>query len=397
MIDAQANRRDKCRNAGGELDNKCLHRENDALVAAVVFQLAVIDRVRKKHSRDDGQHAVCREDEECGNKEEKDAAHAGKRQNKQDGIADDGHGQTDVKDLKRSIFFAKQGIEGHHGKDLDRAAEHVEENIGVVPTGRAEVILEKVNNEVRGNVDRAVDQHDRNRDSHCLVVLDQSLEHLTDRDGLHLGGGLLLDVYAGQNSEKNKEESDHDREVFKTDDLDHLGTCIRSCKHIAEHRDEHHRKDRDDRAADAGAGTGDRSKTLTFLATLGKGGYHGPVGDIHHRVSNAPENVGNSRIGDKTGGIKLRRSGEHKYKNDSICQRADQKPGPEFSPPRPGFGDDHAHDRVVKGVKNTSSHQNDAHCDGIDAEQVLEIVQDIAGGKHVNHIFSDSAERIGDF
>ena len=56
-----------------------------------------------------------------------------------------------------------------------------------------------------------------------VVILDQSLEHLTNGHRLHLSGGFFLNVDAGKNRENDKQCCDNKGEVLETNHLNLAG------------------------------------------------------------------------------------------------------------------------------------------------------------------------------
>ena len=220
----------------------------------------------------------------------------------------------------------------------------------------------------------------------------EGLEHFAHARGLHLGGGFFLDAHAHEPREEDKERRDDQREILEAHDL--AGVPFHAAEHLAQHRDDRHRRDCDDRAADARAGARQRGQILALLAALREGGDHAPVGDVHHRVGHAPENVEHCGVGRQPRAVELRRRGEHEIEDHGVRHRADQQPRAELAPAGLRLGDDDAHDRVVERVKHARGHEDDAHGDGAHAEQILKIIQNIARREHVHHVLADGAERI---
>ena len=57
----------------------------------------------------------------------------------------------------------------------------------------------------------------------------------------------------------------------------------------------------------------------------------------------------------------------------------------------------YTHDWIVECVKYSRSKKYNSHSHGIDAKQILEIIQDVTGREHVDHILTDCAYAIGEF
>ena len=381
--------------ARGELDDKGLHGKDHRFITAVILHLPVIDGVGEENGHQNIVHPGGCHHQNAGDQKERQHHQPAAGKDQKDQVSDDSHGHRDVEDPDGGEKPPQERIQRHHGQNLRRAGRHVEQRVAVVPAGTAEVVLEEVDQKIGGDVHRRVDQDDRENDGHRLVIPDQRAEHLADGNGLHFRGGVLVDAEDGEGDTDDKQNRHPQGKIAEAEELRLPGTG--AAGHCSDGVNCRHGEDCHDGGADAGAGAGERGQVFPLLSSPGERRDHRPVRDIHHGIGDAPENVENRGIGNHATAIQRRRAGKHQKQNSSVGQRSDQKPGAEPSHLCPGVCDDHAHDRVVQGVENPGSQQNDPHGNGIDAEDVLIVVEDIACRKHVDHVFSDGTRPVGDF
>ena len=146
----------------------------------MIFPLSVIHRICQKDRCQNRKHPVCRKDEKSGNKQEKHSFHIGKCQNQQYDISCNRHGKADIKYPDGAECLAQQWEKQHHGKNLDGAAKHIEQSVGIVPALPSKIIFEEVNDQIGSDVNRAVNQYNGNDHCHRLVILKQRPKHLPD-------------------------------------------------------------------------------------------------------------------------------------------------------------------------------------------------------------------------
>ena len=206
-------------------------------------------------------------------------------------------------------------------------------------------------------------------------------------------GGSFFHVNAGKDGKEHKDHSDDQREPFEPEDLDLPGVAAPEGGAQELHR--HDGCNGDDGASHASAGSGQGSQPLPFATSFGKSGDHGPVRDIHHGIGDSPEDIGNCGIGRKPSGVQSGRAGKHKKQDHRIGQRTDQEPRAKFAPSGLGTGYDNAHNRIIEGIKNPRGKQDDPHSHRADAQNILIVIEHVAGGEHIDHVLSDCAQAVG--
>jgi len=198
--------------AGSQLDDEGLHGEDDGFIAVAGLHLAVVDGIGQEHRGQDRQHAVGREDQDAAQAQHQHVvSQAGEAAGQDQDIADHGKNQAEAEDVRVAHLLAQQRIQQHHAQDLGDAADHREQRVVALPGGAGDVILEEIDDQVGGDVQRAVDQHDRQHGDHRLVVLEQRLEHLADAGGLHaflLEHRLFLDDQAHDGFKDHEQDGD---------------------------------------------------------------------------------------------------------------------------------------------------------------------------------------------
>ena len=388
MVDGQGQGRCQGRDTAREFDDERLHGEDNGLVTGAVLQFTVVDGVREEDGDEDGQDAVRGEDEEARDEQQVDVVHRGEeRDGDERQVADNGRTRADVEDLRRREELPEQREQDHHGQDGDGSAKGVEDGVAVVPCIAADIVLEEVDDEVRGDVHSGVDEDDGQDDDHGLVVVDEGLEHIANGGRLDVDRGLLLDGDDRDGLEEDEDGRDDEGEPGETDAL------IAGAQRL----DGDDGDDGDEGGTDTGTGTGQGREVLTLFAAFGEGGDHGPEWDVHHGVGRAPEDVEDGRVGSQSGGRQARRGREHDVQDDGVQNGTDEQPGAELAPAGLGLRGDDAHDGVVERVEDTGHEQDDAHRRSRDAHDVLEVVEDIARGQHIAEVLTDRRKTVTGF
>jgi len=78
----------------------------------------------------------------------------------------------------------------------------------------------------------------------------------------------------------------------------------------------------------------------------------------------------------------------HQEQDHRIGEGSDHQPRPELTESGSCLCNDDAHQWVVEGIEHTGRHEDDAHGDGAHAHDVLEVIQNVRGGKHVDHVLA---------
>ena len=110
--------------------------------------IARMFRSRQEKISQDLQDAVRCENKEARDKQKHNVRHIGKRQDQKHGVADNRAGQTDVKDPDGIHKTAQERECQHHGQDLHRPAEGVEQRVAVVPAGTSEIIFKEIDDQI---------------------------------------------------------------------------------------------------------------------------------------------------------------------------------------------------------------------------------------------------------
>ena len=129
----------------------------------------------------------------------------GQAEHQQRAVAAQRQHKAQMEYLRTAELFAQQGVKHHHTKDLRCTSHGGKQGVGGFPACTAKVVLEEIDDEVGGKVQRRVDQHDAAHHYHSLIVAEQSGEHLLHSGGFHLAGGGLLHGGAADQFRHHKE------------------------------------------------------------------------------------------------------------------------------------------------------------------------------------------------
>ena len=302
---------------------------------------------------------------------------AGQAEHQQHAVAAQRQHKAELKYLRAAEFFAQQGVKHHHAKNLRRTAHGGKQGVGGFPACTAEVVLKEIDDEVRGKVQRRVDQHDAAYHYHSLIVAEQGGEHLLYGGGLHLTGGGFFHGNAAHQ-------------------LCHCKNCRYDQCHPAEASalavaakgsHQQHGEHGDEGRANACTGTPHHGKVLPVFWGAGHGRDHGPVRNIHHGIGDAPQDVHHAEI-DHQRRFVQHRGGKQGVEHQRIEQRAGKDPRTETSPAGAGLCHQNSHKGVVEGIKEPGRHEHDAHKAGRKPQHILIIIHDVRSRQGIYHILA---------
>ena len=377
-------------NSASELYDEGLHGEDDRLVTGPGLPLGVVTGVGQEDGVQNVQETLGHKDEDGRRRQDIDAAGVGQiREQAEQGEAHDSGNNGNIEDISRVEAFPQKREHKAHEDDLHDGAKGVVDQQVAAPVLVSHVILDEIGDEVGRNTISHIDNDRREHDPHSLVIAEQGLEHLADGVRLDLHRGFLLDEDARNHLTDDEDHRNDEGEVLEAQPLIRR---IGVGRQRAQSGDGHHSEDDDERLANGGTDPSELGKALPLLTALGEGGDHGPERNVHHGVGDTPEDVERGRVGDESTGAETRRCREHDVQDDAVDDGTQEDPRAEFAPPGPGLGGDNAHERVIEGVEDAGHEQDNAHDRGLDAEDVLEIVQDIGGRQHVADIFAERTD-----
>ena len=351
------------------------------------MQFAVIHTARKEQSGQHRQHSVAGKDHRAGDAQNHQIPRkAQQTQRQQYPIARQRRHQADREHLGIGALSAQQRVEHHHAQNLHGAAHGTEQGVAGFPALAAEIILEKVDDKVKGQIQRAVDKYNGGHHNHGLIVAEKGGEHLPDAGNPGLRSGFFPEEQAAKHLGNHKAAGHQQRHRFEALPL----------AAAAKHTHQQHGKHGDNGAAHARAGPSYHRKALPLCRGAGDGGDHGPVGNVHHGIGHAPENIDRREIDHQRGAL-YGGSGKQGVEHHRVQQGAAEQPGPESPPPGAGFCHKHPHEGVVHRVKDSGNHQDQAHKGGGQAQHILIIVHHIRGGQGVHHILAHGTDAEGGF
>jgi len=133
---------------------------------------------------------------------------------------------------------------------------------------------------------------------------------------------------------------------------------------------------------------------LAVLGVVRDRRNHGPEGNVHHRIGDAPENVDDREVDQQAGALEVRRR-KQRVQDEGVQHGTGPDPRPEASPLGMRLGDDDAHEGIVGGVEDAGDQQDQADVGGGHSENVLVVVHDIGGRQRIDHVLADGAQAVG--
>ena len=170
------------------------------------------------------------------------------------------------------------------------------------------ISFEEIDDEVGGQIQCRVDEHDAAHHDHSLIVAEQGGEHLLYGGGLHLTGGGFFHGNAAHQLCHCKNYRYDQRHPAEASALAVAAEC--SYQQHGEHGNEGR--------TNARTGTPYHGEVLPVFWGAGHGGDHGPVGDIHHGIGDTPEDIKYRRIGHKSAAGQRGRRCKHQKQNHCI-------------------------------------------------------------------------------
>ena len=207
--------------------------------------------------------------------------------------------------------------------------------------------------------------------------MEQGGEHLLYGGGLHLtGGGFFHGNAAHQlcHCKNYRYDQCHPAEA---------SALAVAAKGSHQQHGEHGNESR----TNACAGTAHHGKVLPVFWGAGHGRDHGPVGDIHHGIGDAPQDVHHAEI-DHQRRFVQHRGGKQGVEYQCIEQRAGKDPRTETPPASAGLCHQNPHKGVVEGIKEPGRHEHDAHKAGRKPQHILIIIHDVRSRQGIYHILA---------
>ena len=126
-------------------------------------------------------------------------------QHKQNRIPCDCHSKAQVEHTDTAHKLPQQRKQYHHGQNLYRSAKCTEKCIAVIPALPTHIILEKIQQQIGRNIQRAVNQYNGDDNRHCLIVVNQRRKHLPYGRCFHMNRGFFPDRQTGDRNKQHKQ------------------------------------------------------------------------------------------------------------------------------------------------------------------------------------------------
>ena len=149
----------------------------------------------------------------------------------------------------------------------------------------------------------------------------------------------------------------------------------------------------DHKPGDAREDPGNHRNRIALLLVTGQRRNHRPVRDIHDRVCQSPEKIGDRDVGELLipGEPRIE---EQKRQHDRIQNRPEQNPWPESPPPTPRIVDDQPHDRIVDRVEQPCREEKIPHENRTDFADVRQVKSEKCCDNRIYEILSKGADAV---
>ena len=376
---------DEAAQRSGELHHEGLGREEDTFIPGAELEFAVIDHVGEHHREDSEREADAEVDHRAGEEDAPPAQRLLRREAREQQHEEPRHREDAGGGEHRfpAEFRGEEGVAEESGQ----LGEPGRQQIAGDQILHADRVLEVEHCKSVGKLEGEVEEQREHQHDDHLIVFPQNAEHLPDRGALplHLPVGDLF---------PNEEEGDQRTEEEDSgDDGAEPGEAERPAagpemvhQRQPEVADQHPRR--------AGEDAGNHRDGVALLLVVGQRRNHRPVRNVHQRVGDAPEDVGDGDVGELLPGVEPGVE-EEEEEHDGVEQRSEEDPRPELPPAGVGVVHDQPHDRIVDGVENARHKKEVADEDRADFADVGEVEHVEGGDDGVDEVLAERADSIG--
>ena len=211
----------------------------------MIFHFPIIYRICQKYCGKHGQHAKCRKDQKSRHHQGSKHSMTANHQHKQNRIPCDCHSKTQVEHTDTAHKLPQQRKQYHHGQNLYRSAKCTKKCIAVIPALPTHIILEKIQQQIGRNIQRAVNQYNGDDNRHCLIVVNQRRKHLPYGRRFHMNRGFFPDRQTGDRNKQHKQYRNNKCKPAET----------RALISLSQHIHTFHRNNRNESGTDTRTGT----------------------------------------------------------------------------------------------------------------------------------------------